>query len=196
MEKWNTWKSKLKVQRFAVASFGCLAALIAAFGTALLGAPQTRAIAPVAPIAPLAPLAPLAPTTNPDRTLLDTYCIACHNQRTKTAGLELDTLSLADASAHADVWEEVVRKLRGGLMPPAGMRRPPQADVDSFVRALEHTLDQAALANPNPGRVAVHRLNRAEYANAIEDLLGVRVDAAALCPRMTRPMASTTLPVC
>jgi hypothetical protein len=92
-------------------------------------------------------------------------------------------MNLADVSAHADVWEEVVRKLRGGLMPPAGMRRPPQAEVDSFVRSLEHALDQAALANPNPGRVALHRLNRVEYANAIEDLLGVRVDAAALLPR-------------
>jgi hypothetical protein len=92
-------------------------------------------------------------------------------------------LNLADVSAHAEAWEEVVRKLRGGLMPPAGARRPPQADVDAFVRSLEHALDQAALTNPNPGRVALHRLNRAEYASAIEDLLGVRVDAAALLPR-------------
>jgi hypothetical protein len=81
------------------------------------------------------------------------------------------------------VWEEVVRKLRGGLMPPAGVRRPPQADVDAFVRSLEQALDEAALTNPNPGRIALHRLNRAEYANAIEDLLGVRVDAAALLPK-------------
>ena len=128
------------------------------------------------------PRRPLAPTASPSRTLLD-YCITCHNQRTKTAGLALDTLDLADVAAHADVWEEVVRKLRGGLMPPAGVRRPPQAEVDTFVRSLEHALDQAALANPNPGRVALHRLNRAEYANAIEDLLGVRVDAAALLPK-------------
>jgi mono/diheme cytochrome c family protein len=182
------WKSKLKVQRFAVAAFVCVAALIAAFSTALFSAQ----LAPLAPTSVhLAPtssrLAPtgfqLAPTAQPARTLLDTYCVSCHNQRTKTADLALDTLNLADVSAHADVWEEVVRKLRGGLMPPAGVRRPPQADVDAFVRSLEHALDQAALANPNPGRVALHRLNRAEYANAIEDLLGVRVDAAALLPK-------------
>ena len=92
-------------------------------------------------------------------------------------------MNLADVSAHADVWEEVVRKLRGGLMPPAGIRRPPQAEVDTFVRSLENALDQAAVTHPNPGRVALHRLNRAEYANAIEDLLGVRVDAAALLPK-------------
>ena len=183
MEK---WKSKLKVQRFAVAAVGCSAALIAAFTTALSGAPQSRT-APAAPIAPLAPtasqLAPVAPTTKIDRTIVDQYCVTCHNQRTKTAGLALDSLNLADVAAHADVWEEVVRKLRGGLMPPAGIRRPPQADVDTFVHSLEQALDQAALSNPNPGRVALHRLNRAEYANAIEDLLGVRVDAAALLPK-------------
>ena len=179
----------MKVQRFAVAVFGCIAALIAAFSTVLFSAQ------PVAPFAPtrghLAPtrgqFAPtgyqIAPTATPDRTLLDTYCVTCHNQRTKTADLTLDTLNLADVGAHADVWEEVVRKLRGGLMPPAGVRRPPQAEVDAFVRSLEQALDQAALANPNPGRVALHRLNRVEYANAIEDLLGVRVDAAALLPK-------------
>jgi hypothetical protein len=109
--------------------------------------------------------------------------VTCHNQRTKTAGLELETVNLADVSAHADVWEEVVRKLRGGLMPPAGLRRPPQAEVDAFVASLEGALDRTALTSPNPGRIALHRLNRAEYANAIEDLLGVRVDAAALLPK-------------
>jgi hypothetical protein len=167
-----------------VAAFGCLAALVAAFGTALLDAQQPRTSdAPIAPTAPLAPIAPLAPATAPDRTFLSTYCFTCHNQRTKTADLALDTLDIGDVSAHAEVWEEVVRKLRGGLMPPAGVRRPPQAEVDALVRSLEHALDQAALTNPNPGRVALHRLNRAEYASAIEDLLGVRIDAAALLPK-------------
>ena len=177
------------MQRFAVVALGCLVALSAAFSTSLRGAQQPAPLAPTG--SPLAPtrihLAPasnqIAPTTNPDRTLLDAYCVACHNQRTKTADLALDTLNLSDVSAHAEVWEEVVRKLRGGLMPPAGVRRPAQAEVDSFVRSLEDALDRAALANPNPGRVALHRLNRVEYANAIEDLLGVRVDAAALLPK-------------
>jgi mono/diheme cytochrome c family protein len=159
------------VNRFSLAALACVGLLSAAFGNALLDAQQA-----------------LAASTStagsiPTRALLDTYCVTCHNQRTKTAGLALDTMSLADVAAHADVWEEVVRKLRGGLMPPAGIRRPPQADVDTFVASLERALDQAALTNPNPGRVALHRLNRAEYANAIEDLLGVRVDAAALLPK-------------
>ena len=132
-----------------------------------------------------APQQPAAtPAATPDlRATLDTYCVTCHNQRAKTAGLTLDTTDLAEIGAHADVWEKVVRKLRGGMMPPPGVRRPDQAQLDAFAARLEQALDNAAAAHPNPGRVAVHRLNRAEYANAIEDLLGVRVDAAALLPK-------------
>ena len=122
--------------------------------------------------------APLAP-----RALIDTYCVTCHNQRTKTAGLTFDTMDLAKLPEHADVWEKTVRKLRGGMMPPPGVRRPDQASVDSVVSWLEGSLDEAAAAHPNPGRVALHRLNRAEYAAAIEDLLGLKIDAAALLPK-------------
>ena len=159
------------MNRFSLAALTCVGLLSAAFGNALLDAQQPPAVS--------------TPTAGaiPSRALIDAYCITCHNQRTKTADLALDTLNLADVAEHADVWEEVVRKLRGGLMPPAGIRRPPQAEVDAFVRSLENALDQAAVTHPNPGRVALHRLNRAEYANAIEDLLGVRVDAAALLPK-------------
>jgi mono/diheme cytochrome c family protein len=115
--------------------------------------------------------------------LIDTYCVGCHNQRARIGGLALDAVDLADPSAHAEVWETAVRKLRGGLMPPPGSRRPARAEVDAFVTALERSLDAGAAANPNPGRVALHRLNRAEYANAIEDLLTLRIDAAALLPK-------------
>jgi mono/diheme cytochrome c family protein len=119
----------------------------------------------------------------PSRALVDTYCVGCHNQRAKIGGLALDTVDLADPGAHAEVWEKAVRKLRGGLMPPAGSRRPSRSDVDAFVTALERSLDRAAAAKPDPGRVALHRLNRTEYANAIEDLLGLTIDAAALLPK-------------
>jgi mono/diheme cytochrome c family protein len=122
--------------------------------------------------------APIAP-----RALLDTYCVTCHNQRTKTAGLMFDTMDLAKLPEHGDVWEKTVRKLRGGMMPPPGVRRPDQASVDSMVSWLERSLDEAAAAHPNPGRVALHRLNRAEYAAAIEDLLGIKIDPAALLPK-------------
>jgi mono/diheme cytochrome c family protein len=119
----------------------------------------------------------------PARALLDTYCVTCHNQRTKTAGLAFDTLDLAKLSEHGDVWEKTVRKLRAGMMPPPGVRRPDQASLDSMVSWLERSLDEAAAARPNPGRVALHRLNRAEYAAAIEDLLGIKIDPAALLPK-------------
>jgi mono/diheme cytochrome c family protein len=140
-----------------------------------LAAPALQAAAPVR----LKPDTTLAPS----RALVDGYCVGCHNQRAKVGGLALDTVDLADPAAHAEVWEEAVRKLRGGLMPPPGSRRPAQAEVDAFVTSLERSLDAAAAANPNPGRVQLHRLNRAEYANAIEDLLALRIDAAALLPK-------------
>src|SRR6266850_1125386 len=117
------------------------------------------------------------------KALLDQYCATCHNQRAKTAGLMFDTMDLSHLSEDAEVWERAVRKLRGGMMPPPGARRPPQAAVDSFVSWMETSLDQAATADPNPGRVALHRLNRAEYANAVDDLLGLHIDASALLPK-------------
>ncbi len=116
------------------------------------------------------------------RALLDKYCVTCHNQRAKTANLTFDLMDLSHVSNDAAIWERAVRKLRGGMMPPPGMPRPDAAAVDSFVTWLEDSLDQAAAANPNPGSVSLHRLNRAEYANAIKELLAVDVDAAALLP--------------
>jgi hypothetical protein len=120
---------------------------------------------------------------SPERALLDQYCVTCHNQRTKTANITFDTLDLAKLADHADVWEKAVRKLRGGMMPPPGVRRPDQAAVENMVGWLERGLDEVAAAHPNPGRVALHRLNRAEYANAIEDLLGLRIDPSQFLPQ-------------
>src|SRR5438552_1736643 len=125
-----------------------------------------------------------APTSSPSpqRALLDQYCVTCHNQRSKTANVMFDTMDLADLSKDAKTWERAVRKLRGGMMPPPGARQPERASIEKFASWLETSLDEAAAAHPNPGYVAVHRLNRAEYANAIEDILGLRVDATALLP--------------
>ena len=119
----------------------------------------------------------------PSRALVDTYCVGCHNARAKVGGLALDAVDPSQPAEHAEVWEKAIRKLRGGLMPPPGSKRPAAADVEAFVASLERALDAAADAHPDPGRVPLHRLNRAEYANAIEDLLGVQVDAAALLPK-------------
>src|SRR5277367_961320 len=128
-----------------------------------------------------APAAPAAMAAH--RAMLDHYCVTCHNQKAKTANITFDTMDLAHVGKDAAVWERAVRKLRGGMMPPPGMPRPDPATVNSFVNFLEASLDRAALASPNPGSVALHRLNRAEYQNAIKDVLGVDVDAAALLPR-------------
>ena len=125
---------------------------------------------------------PAAPPADPHRALLDTYCVTCHNQRAKTAGLTFDTMDLAHPEKDIAIWEKAVRKLQGGMMPPPERRRPDQASVDSLVKYLETSLDQAAAAHPNPGSVPLHRLNRAEYANAIHDLFAIDVDPAALLP--------------
>jgi mono/diheme cytochrome c family protein len=129
------------------------------------------------------PASSSATSVSSQRALIDGYCVGCHNQRTKTAGIMFDTMDLARLSDDAEVWEKAVRKLRGGMMPPPGARRPDRANVEAFVSWLETSLDEAAAVHPNPGRVALHRLNRAEYANAIEDLFGLRIDAGALLPK-------------
>jgi mono/diheme cytochrome c family protein len=132
------------------------------------------------------PQAPSASVATPDAqyaAVVRQYCVTCHNDRLKTAGLNLDTLDLANVAAAGDAWEKVVRKLRRGAMPPEGVRRPDKATYDGLTAWLETALDRAAIAQPNPGRPLPHRLNRAEYANAVRDLLAVDVgDVAALLP--------------
>ena len=117
------------------------------------------------------------------QAVIDRYCVSCHNDRLKTAGLMLDAADIEHAGRNPAVWEKVVRKLRTGLMPPDGRPRPDAATYTSMVSYLETALDQASAAAPNPGWPAeVHRLNRAEYTNAIRDLLGLEVDGRALLP--------------
>jgi mono/diheme cytochrome c family protein len=113
---------------------------------------------------------------------LDRYCVTCHNARLKTAGLMLDRLDLALVGLDAETWEKVARKLRTHEMPPPGLPRPDQATYDRLETTIEAALDGAAAANPHPGRVAVHRLNRTEYTNAIRDLLALDVSGRALLP--------------
>jgi hypothetical protein len=115
--------------------------------------------------------------------MLDRYCVTCHNQKLKTAGLLLDMVDVAKVSDHADVWEKVVRKLRAGQMPPAGLPRPDGAAQEAFIFWLESELDREAAAYPQPGRTEpFHRLNRVEYQNAIRDALTLDIDAASLLP--------------
>ena len=126
---------------------------------------------------------PAASSAAPHRALLDRYCVTCHNARLLTAGLALDTTDLASVDTGAQVWEKVIRKLRSGAMPPPGRPRPDGAGSTAFVSYLETELDRAATARPEPGRTETfHRLNRAEYQNAVRDLLDIDIDVSALLP--------------
>ena len=119
-------------------------------------------------------------------TLLQRYCLTCHNERLAARGtvpVALRTADLADVPGTADVWEKVIRKLRTGSMPPVGRPRPEATDSDALAAWLEKEIDRVAAAHPNPGRTEpLHRLNRTEYQNAVRDLLALDVDAAALVP--------------
>ena len=120
------------------------------------------------------------------RQTLDKYCVGCHNARVKTSatagGVILNDADLTAVAKDPVLWEKVVRKLRTGAMPPSGMPRPEPAAHSALVSYLEATLDREAAAHPNPGRSGPHRLNRAEYANAVRDLLALDVDTATLLP--------------
>jgi hypothetical protein len=114
--------------------------------------------------------------------VVDKFCVTCHNARLRTADLQLDAVDVDNPSANAAVWEKVLRKLRARDMPPPGVPHPDDATYDSLARHLETALDRAAAAKPNPGRPAVYRLSRFQYANAVRDLLALEIDAASLLP--------------
>ncbi len=124
------------------------------------------------------------PAGDPSRTFLDRNCIVCHNGTRLTANLALDKNAIdpREAPARADIWEKVIRKLQTGAMPPVGRPRPDPQAVDAFVSHLETAIDAAAAEQPMVGRPVAHRLNRAEYSNAIRDLLDLEVDTSELLP--------------
>ena len=121
------------------------------------------------------------PDPGPKATI-DQYCVTCHSARLKSGDLVLENADVAHVANNVEMWEKVVRKLRAGVMPPQGARRPDDATMHALIASLETSLDQAAEARPNPGRPLLHRLNRAEYKNAIRDLLALDVDVATLLP--------------
>jgi mono/diheme cytochrome c family protein len=173
--------------RISTLRIGPVAGVIAAGMIVGLALPAVQAQSPAA--APQdhgtsSPAKPAAGAATPSRALLDQYCVRCHNQRLKTGGLVLDrTVDADDVSLAPDMWERVAKKVRSGAMPPAGLPRPEASAFTSWVSDLEGALDKVAIANPNPGRPApVHRLNRAEYANAVRDLLAIQIDGRSFLP--------------
>ena len=164
---------------------GCLAACAAGLVVAATGGhARLGASAAASPAGPAQQQAASPDGSGPARVraVLDRYCVTCHNGRLRTAGLALDAMDAWRVGGRAEAWEKVVRKLRARAMPPPGRPRPDEAAYAAVAAALETALDRAADADPNPGRTPPHRLNRAEYANAVRDLLGVEVDGRALLP--------------
>ena len=146
----------------------CIGIALAGVGWLQAASPQVSAFTP--------------PSASQYRALLDRYCVTCHNEKLLTAGLSLSNVDAGNVGEDAEVWEKVAGKLRTGEMPPAGMPRPDQPAYDAFAKYLVTELDRAAEANLNPGRPAVQRLNRAEYTNAIRDLLVLDINAELLLP--------------
>src|SRR5207244_2325822 len=145
--------------------------LFAAAGTLGAGRPQQSAGA-------------LEPAASPSRAVINQYCVGCHNDKLKTADLDLNMLNVDNAGEHPEIWEKVVRKLRGRMMPPPGRPRPDDSTYDAVVSSLEKSLDRAAAEHPNPGRTETfRRLNRTEYQNVIRDLLALEIDATELLPK-------------
>ncbi|MEP7306618.1 MAG: DUF1592 domain-containing protein [Acidobacteriota bacterium] len=154
----------------AVIAFASASVSTSAGGTQFGGGPQpaARARTPVQ-------------SSSPDAAFLKQYCAGCHNPRAKVGNLVLDA-DPAQVEGQIATWEKVVRKLRTGMMPPEGAPQPPAVARAEFTSALEGQLDRFAVQHPDPGAPALHRLNRAEYANAIRDLLAVDVDVSAMLP--------------
>jgi len=123
-----------------------------------------------------------AATPAAQRALIDQYCVTCHSEALKRGGLVLANLDMTHVSDNAETWERVIRKLRAGVMPPPGARRPDPATYEALSSWLENEIDRSTAGRSNPGTVGVHRMNRAEYQNAIRDLLALEIDASTYLP--------------
>jgi hypothetical protein len=135
-----------------------------------------------------------AKAANPAGDVVTKYCVTCHNDRTRTGNLTLEGVDTDHADRSQETLEKVVVKLRSRAMPPPGARRPDNAAYAAAAGGLASALDLAATAHPNGRPAGLHRLNRTEYANAIRDLLGVEIDAAAMLPPDSQPAASIPTP--
>ena len=130
----------------------------------------------------LASLPVLAEVKFDSQALAAQYCATCHNDSARTAGVSIQGLDPSAPHTAPEIWEKVLRKVASGEMPPDGMPAPAAEDRALFVKRLERALDAAAEENPNPGRSPIRRLNRAEYSNAVRDLLGLDLDVRSMLP--------------
>ena len=121
-------------------------------------------------------------STRDQRNLVNDYCVNCHNDRLKEGGFSWSEVDLEYPERNASQAEEIIRKLRAGMMPPAGAPRPDDGTLQAVALGLENRIDQAASDNPHVSAPNLHRLNRKEYRNSIRDLLGVDVDSTSLLP--------------
>src|SRR5947208_3201992 len=160
-----------------VATVGLVVVGLSASGGAQTAPPRTTAQPKPAPVASHAPT-----TTDAQPSLVTQYCVGCHNDKAKTGGLTLASFDPAHPEQNADTAEKMIRKLRLGMMPPPGARRPDADVINAFAASLETKIDQAAAAHPNPGHRTFQRLNRAEYQRSVHDLLNIDVDANAFLP--------------
>lgn len=117
---------------------------------------------------------------------IEQYCTRCHSEQRQRGGLVLEGFDVENASDHADIAERMIKKLRAGMMPPSGARRPEEAVLADLADELETRLDDAWEKNPEPGTRVFQRLNRAEYAAAVEHLLGIQVDVSSYLPLDTK----------
>ena len=125
-----------------------------------------------------------SPLAAPVKSVVNQYCVSCHDAEVKKGGLDLERISGDGVTQHSEDWEKVIRKMRARQMPPVGKERPTDKTFDEVVGKLSSSLDRAAAKHPNPGRTETfRRLNRTEYQNAIRDLLALDIDAAALLPK-------------
>src|SRR5665213_2221579 len=155
-----------------------------AFGLALVTALAALAQKTSAPKSALhSSPAPAATTgAEPQQAMVDQYCVMCHNEQLKTAGVVLEGLHIDHVGDNTEIWERVLRKFGTGQMPPPGLPRPDPDVAAKFTSWLETQLNANAIAHPNPGAPAIHRLNRLEYGNTIRDLLGLEVDVNTMIP--------------
>jgi hypothetical protein len=124
-------------------------------------------------------------TADQQTQMVKQYCATCHSDRGKAGGLSLASFDAAQLLDHTDVAEKMIRKLRTGMMPPAGAKRPDDATLQQLAASFESRIDRAAALNPNPGHRPFQRINRAEYAHAVRDLLSIDVDVTSLLPADT-----------